>query len=92
MRFMKWFSLAVVALGGLALSGLSASPASAASTPLVGTFSITPGSCSGGNASGTYLRMVLPGGSNSGPYFSNSDSLCSDATYTPLSPGRPEGW
>ena len=27
----------------------------------------------------------------SGPYFSNSDSSCSDATYTPLSPGNDRG-
>jgi hypothetical protein len=91
MRLMKWFSLAVVIVAGMALSGLSASPAFAASTSLIGTFSITPGSCSGGTASGTFLRMVLPGGTNSGPYFSNSDSSCSDATYTPLSPGNDRG-
>ena len=51
-----------------------------------------PGSCSGGVASGTYLRMVLSGGTNaSGPYFSNSDSSCSDNTYTLLSPGAAGG-
>ena len=44
-------------------------------TPLVGTFTISPGSCSGEVASGTYLRMVLSGGTNSaGPYFSNGNS------------------
>jgi hypothetical protein len=60
--------------------------------PLVGTFSVTAGSCCGGVASGTYLRMVLSGGSNSaGPYFSNSDSTCSDNTYTPLPPGTRGG-
>jgi hypothetical protein len=85
-----------VALGAL-LSvltwiGVSSAPASAAPTPLIGTFSITPGSCSGGAASGTYLRMVLSGGSNSaGPYFSNSDSTCSDNSYTPLGPGTAGG-
>jgi hypothetical protein len=36
--------------------------------------------------------MVLSGGSNaSGPYFSNSDSSCSDNTYTPLAPGSGGG-
>jgi hypothetical protein len=69
-----------------------AQPASAGSTPLVGTFTITAGSCSGGVPSGTYLRMVLSGGSNgSGPYFSNSDSSCSDNSYTPLSAGSGGG-
>jgi hypothetical protein len=73
---------------GLAL----APPASAAGAPLIGTFIITAGSCSGGVASGTYLRMVLPGGSNgAGPYFSNSASTCSDLSYTPLAPGAAGG-
>ena len=91
MRLMRWLSFAATLLAGMTLSGLWASPASAAPTPLIGTFSVTPGSCSGSNASGTYLRMVLPGGTNSGPYFSNSDSSCGDATYTPLSPGNDRG-
>jgi len=64
----------------------------ATGTPLAGTFTVTGGSCSGGTASGTYLRMVLSGGSNSaGPFFSNSDSSCSDQTYTPLAPGTDGG-
>jgi hypothetical protein len=66
--------------------------AAGAGTPLVGTFHITAGSCSGGSVSGTYLRMVLSGGNNaSGPYFSNSDSSCSDNSITPLSPGSAGG-
>jgi hypothetical protein len=74
------------------LAALPAVPAAAAGTPLVGTFSIAAGSCSGGTASGTYLRMVLSGGTNSGgPYFSNSDSSCSDNSYTPLAPGSAGG-
>src|ERR1700728_3061352 len=68
----------------------TASPASG--TPLVGTFTIDAGSCSGGVASGTFLRMVLSGGTNAaGPYFSNSDSTCSDNSYTPLAPGSDKG-
>jgi hypothetical protein len=36
--------------------------------------------------------MVLSGGTNAaGPYFSNSDSACSDNTYTLLSPGSAGG-
>lgn len=72
---------------------LTDTPSGAATgTPLVGTFQLTPGSCSGGTASGTYLRMVLSGGTNSaGPYFSNSDSTCSDNTYTLLAPGTAGG-
>jgi hypothetical protein len=84
---------ALVALPGASgVVWLGAQPAAAAGTPLVGTFTITPDSCSGGAASGTYLRMVLSGGTNaSGPYFSNSDSTCSDNSYTPLAPGSGGG-
>jgi hypothetical protein len=79
-------------VSALAWSGVVSAPASAAAAPLAGTFSITPGSCSGGAISGTYLRMVLSGGSNSaGPYFSNSDSSCADNSYTPLAPGSAGG-
>ena len=94
-------TVAAVGLGGLALLAqltvivlwISDTPAGAAGgTPLVGTFQLTPGSCGGGSASGTYLRMVLSGGTNSaGPYFSNSDSACSDNTYTLLAPGSAGG-
>jgi hypothetical protein len=88
-RIAPWL-LAAATLVGPAL--LVTGTASAAPTPLVGTFTVTAGSCSGGTASGTYLRMVLSGGSNaSGPYFSNSDSSCSDNSYTPLAPGSSGG-
>jgi hypothetical protein len=89
-RAMGSLVVGAVALGG-ALTLRQALPA-AATTPLVGTFTITAGSCSGGVATGTYLRMVLSGGTNAaGPYFSNSDSSCSDNTYTPLAPGADKG-
>jgi hypothetical protein len=94
-------TIAAVVVGVLALLAqltavflwISDTPVGAAGgTPLVGTFRLTPGSCSGGSASGTYLRMVLSGGTNSaGPYFSNSDSTCSDNTYTLLAPGSAGG-
>ncbi|RNL79847.1 hypothetical protein [Nocardioides marmorisolisilvae] len=67
-----------------------AAPA-ATSSRLVGTLQLTPGSCSGGKASGTYFRMILPSGHAGGPYLSNSDSRCSDQTVTPLSPGSDGG-
>ncbi len=83
---------AAVPLAVMLWLGMAATTASATPSPLVGTFSISPGSCSGGVATGTYLRMVLSGGSNAaGPYFSNSDSSCPDNTYTPLSPGSAGG-
>jgi hypothetical protein len=87
----RWAVVSVIALfAGLMVP--DAPSVSAAPTPLIGTFTITAGSCSGGTASGTYLRMVLSGGSNaSGPYFSNSDSSCSDNSVTPLAPGSAGG-
>jgi hypothetical protein len=87
----QWVPIGVLALFG-GLLAVNVAPASAAPSPLVGTFTITAGSCSGGAVSGTYLRMVLSGGTNaSGPYFSNSDSSCSDNSFTPLAPGSAGG-
>lgn len=62
-----------------------------AATALTGTFTLTPGSCGGGAATGTYLRMILPSGGPSGPFMSNSDSTCGDQSYTPLAPGSDGG-
>ena len=58
---------------------------------MVGIFTITAGSCSGGTVSGSYFRMILQGGNASGPYLSNSDSTCSNQSYTPMSPGTDGG-
>jgi hypothetical protein len=60
-------------------------------SPLVGVFSITAGSCSGGTPSGTYFQMIEPGGTLTGPFLSNANSPCSNQTYTPLSPGTAGG-
>ena len=54
--------------------------------PLTGTFRATAGSCSGG-ISGSWFRMLSPAGSP----VTNSDSTCSDQSYTPLSPGGDGG-
>jgi hypothetical protein len=85
-------SLAVVGALLLALSALSlGSVASAAPAPLVGTFRITAGACSGG-ASGSYFRMILPTGNATGPYIDNADSTCAgDKTYTLFTPGTDGG-
>lgn len=95
-------ALAAVALplGVLAGPAVSAAPAAdradarvaaRASTPLVGTLRLTPGSCAGGKAAGTYLRMILPSGDQGGPFLSNNDSRCSDKTFTTLQPGSDGG-
>lgn len=68
--------------------GVSQSSSSAA--PLVGTFRITAGKCAS-SPSGSFFRMVQPGGSASGPFVTNSDSPCADKSYTPLRPGADGG-
>ena len=65
--------------------------AATAPTALVGTFSVTPGSCSGSTAAGSWFRMVLPSGATTGPFVGNNDSACGDQTYTLLSPGTDGG-
>ena len=84
---------ALLAVVASALVGLlAAAPAHATtSTALVGTFRVTAGSCSGGAVSGSYIRMILPSGGATGPYMSNSDSTCTDASYTLLRPGASGG-
>jgi hypothetical protein len=84
----RWASALVA---GAALSLLAfPGPASAAPTDLVGTFTITPGACSGA-PSGSYFRMILPTGTATGPFVENSDSKCGDRTYTLFVPGTDGG-
>jgi hypothetical protein len=81
-----------VAAAVVFLLALGPSPAAGATpSALVGTFRITAGSCAGAAPTGTYLRMILPTGSRSGPFLSNADSTCSDQTFTPLAPGADGG-
>ena len=64
----------------------------ATSGELVGTFSIDPGAFSGGEASGSYFRMVQSGGTVAdGPFLPNGDSTAGDQTYTLLEPGTDGG-
>lgn len=89
---MRRLIAALVVIGAAVTSPLllRVAPASA-STALVGTFDITAGSCNGGQVSGSYFRMILQGGNASGPFLSNSDSTCSDQSYTPMAPGTDGG-
>lgn len=57
---------------------------------MVGTFKLAAATCSG-SVKGSYFRMIQPGGSATGPFVSNSDSPCSDSTYTPMSAGTDLG-
>jgi hypothetical protein len=70
---------------------VSGGTAAAASSALTGTFEFAAGSCVHGSIAGSYIQMVLPSGSTSGPYMSNSDSACSNQAYTLLTPGSDGG-
>jgi hypothetical protein len=67
----------------------------AAPTQLVGTFNITAGANSeSGPPTGSYFRMLLPGGTLNGSdanYIANGSSTATDQTYTLLSPGTAGG-
>lgn len=57
---------------------------------MVGTFRLAAATCSG-SVKGSNFRMIQPGGAATGPFVTNSDSPCSDSTYTPMSPGTDHG-
>lgn len=68
--------------------------AGANSTSLVGTFAIAPGKCSSSDEppTGSYFRLIFPGGSVSGGrFFLNANSGCGDRSYTLLRPGSQRG-
>jgi hypothetical protein len=67
--------------------------AAGCSAPLTGTFGVAAGKCTtGGVTSGSYFRMIQPGGTAAaGPFLQNSSSTCGDKTFTPLSPGTDGG-
>lgn len=84
-------ALAVAAGAATGLPLAAAGPAGAEPAPLIGTFTLTPGSCEGGTPTGSYLRMILPTGTRSGPFLANADSACADQTFTLLAPGSDGG-
>jgi len=99
-RLHRWIAAVsgVALLSSAALVGAvtGATVAGAASpTPLVGTFHITAGSEPGaGTPTGSYFRMLDPGGTLNGAdsnYITNASSSASDQTYTLLSPGTAGG-
>jgi len=83
----------------LVLTGLLSAPtgaanaSSSAAKALVGTFDLTAGSCAGTAATGTYFRMIYPGGTlTGGKFFDNPDSTCTgDFSYTLATPGTAGG-
>ncbi len=85
--------LAALSFAAAACGGSSTTATTTGGQALVGTFTLSPGSCSGSSPTGTYFRMITPGGSVSkGPFFSNPDSVCPDKTYTLATPGTDGGF
>jgi hypothetical protein len=90
---------AVIALGLLAACGSddtgakdSSAKDSTAGTELVGLFAITPAACAGATPTGSYFKMVQPGGTvDAGPFLANADSTCATPEVTPLGPGTDGG-
>ena len=82
--------LTAVACGG---GGGGSKGVAASGKPLVGLFRFAPGQCgSQGISTGSYFRMVQPGGTVAkGPFVINGDSPCADKTWTPLTPGADGG-
>jgi hypothetical protein len=89
--------LALTALAGIG-AACSASPsnttgaAAAGNRDLVGLFRITPGRVDAGHITGSWFRMLQPGGNpTTGPYMINADSPADGGQATLLSPGTEGG-
>jgi hypothetical protein len=67
-----------------------AAPVTTATSPMIGLFKFTPGAYSNSKVSGSYIRLVLSGGTReNGPFFPNPSSKAT--TYTLLAPGTDGG-
>ena len=57
-----------------------------------GVLEITAGACTSASPTGSWFRMVQPGGTPAqGPYVDNGDSPCPNKAVTPLAPGADGG-
>ncbi len=92
---MRIFTTIIVALFALILAGCSshdAAPVAKGPEQLIGLFRFTPGTVNGNSVSGTWFRMVQPGGTaENGPYMPNGDSPAQGGTTTLLDPGAGGG-
>lgn len=95
---MRTRSRVVVAMiAALVLVGTSTATADVAAkekkgTALVGLFKIDPTDCATAKVSGSYFRLIYPGGTaEAGPFGEDADSRCADKTYTGVSPGTDGG-
>jgi hypothetical protein len=90
-RFRPRIALGLLALGALAVAVIptvSAGASGSGAKSLVGTFKLAAGSCAGAIPTGTYFRMIFPGGTIAGgKFFDNPDSTCTDRSYTLATPG-----
>ena len=76
----------------LVACGGSSKSASSSGDALTGLFRLDAAKCDGATPSGSWFRMVQPGGTTaSGPFVSNPDSTCADNTTTPLTAGSDGG-
>jgi hypothetical protein len=67
----------------LAGCGSSDDGEEASGEPLVGTFRLDAGHCDAKGVTGSYFRMIQPGGTvEKGGYFLNPDSKCPDQSYS----------
>ena len=93
----RWYAaLGVAAMAALAGCGSSSStpPTTTAAGPqvLTGVFHLTAGHAAGSGATGSYFRMINPGGSvKTGPFFTNTYSTSTNKTYTLIKPGTAGG-
>ena len=91
-RTVPFFLLALAAASLGVISTGAPVGASSGKHALVGTFKLSPGACTGETVTGSYFRMIFPGGSvASGKFFDNPDSACDDKSYTLAVPGTQGG-
>ena len=92
----KWHFEGTFEPGATKAAAAAAPPArftaQATGEALQGLFRLTAAACSGAQVSGSYFRMIQPGGSAaSGPFLQNNSSTCADKSYTDLAPGKDGG-
>ena len=77
---------------GCSSSNKTSDTATGGKHELVGLFRLTPGAVSGAKTTGTWFRMLQPGGNaTSGPYMINADSPADGGQATLLQPGASGG-
>lgn len=84
---------AALAVLAAALGGCgSSAPAEPEKEALIGTFKLTGGHCDAKGATGSYFRMIQPGGTvEKGGYFLNPDSACPDKSFSVAAAGSDGG-